>query len=158
MNFYAEARNYAEGYTTFQWRPVGGLFSSQEKAKAACKKYLALCSDQAVEFRIIHQMTVYQVCKPPHGWRLRWWDADDPRRALGQYDIPSESGKASGKHINKSDQSERLKELQYLFDAAWELLVTAHGGDWSLAYAEWEIDAGRLKMQRDAYIKKHRVV
>ena len=69
------------------WVRLGSRsWPTQERAKATCKQFLgdhpALC--QTAVFRTVADdgnATIYQECRPPHGWRLVWRDVPWPARA-----------------------------------------------------------------------------
>jgi hypothetical protein len=80
MSFYAEARRPLATGDDANWRRLacGQAFKTQERAKAECAKALRYSITKGWEFRTVaddERGTVYQESKPPHGWRLRWVNA-----------------------------------------------------------------------------------
>ena len=76
--WFAEGRSEAQDGHWGEWQRLGGPYSTQERAKAECAKALKGSLSKRIEFRTVaddERGTVYQVSRPPHGWRLRWVNA-----------------------------------------------------------------------------------
>lgn len=81
MGFIAEARRLNnDGTVAEDWYQLGGPYASQERAKAECKHVLDAepQNRNRYEFRTVGddaRKSIFQECKPPHAWRLRWSNA-----------------------------------------------------------------------------------
>ncbi len=78
--WFAEVRRLGDDGMKDDWQRLGGPYKSQERAKAECKKEFNGCAHnwRRLEFRTVaddERGTVYQLCMPPHGWKLRWVDS-----------------------------------------------------------------------------------
>jgi len=81
MKWFAEMRHRGDDGKHEAWVRISpALRSSREKAKSDCRSRLLAEPNNRprLEFRILaddERGTIYEVCQPPHGWRLRWIDS-----------------------------------------------------------------------------------